>query len=245
MKHSSIHNADFPETRWTWVVQAGQSGDGPAALRALELLCQAYWRPVYAFLRRHGHSVHDAEDFTQGFFEDLFESPFFQSASPELGKFRTYLLGALKKFVAKDLRARRAIKRGGGRSPLSLDLANAESYLAAATVQGEPPDRAFDRQWALNLLDATIARLEERYRNSRQEAFFEAMKSRLVGVPDGRTIAEIAEGLGMDENAAKVAFHRIKRRYRSALREEVARTIEDGGDVEEELRYLITLFSGM
>jgi len=244
MKHSSIHNGKFPGTRWTWVVQAGHSGDVPASTQALEALCQAYWRPVYAFLRQQGHSTHDSEDLTQGFFSTLLESPFFQSASPELGKFRSYLLGALRKFVAKDFRRRMAVKRGGGPSPLSLDLANAEAYLAVMPLAEMEPDLVFDRQWAWDLLDATMARLEKRYRDVGQEAFFEAMKGRLAGVMDDRTIAEISEGIGMEEGAVKVAFHRMKQRYKSTLRDEVARTIADGGDVEEELRYLISVFLG-
>ncbi|NLT71629.1 MAG: hypothetical protein GXX91_13180 [Verrucomicrobiaceae bacterium] len=173
----------------------------------------------------------------------LLGSRLFEDASPEIGKFRNYLLGALRNFVAKEVRAQRAVKRGGGREALSLDFCNAEDYLRAEHYDEESPDLAFDRQWAWDLLELTMSRLEKHYRDRGKGGFFDAMKGRLFGERDDRTIAEIAGRLGMEAGAAKVGFHRMKRRYSRTLKDEVARTLGDASGVEEELRYLISLFA--
>ena len=241
MQRPSLPKVNFPETRWTWVVEAGRNGDAPGGREAMEALCQVYWRPVYAYLRRDGHSSHDAEDFTQGFFVHLLESPFFRNASPEEGRLRTYLLGALKNYVASNLRKGRAAKRGGGHTPLPLDFTEAETWLTADAFHGDP-SALFDRQWALDLLEAVYDRLEKHYRETGRALLFAAVKNRLLGAEDGRSGAEIAKELGMEYGAFKVAFHRMRKRFRNTLREEVTKTLESDGSVEEELRYLSSVF---
>lgn len=245
MKHTHGPNAQFPETRWTWIIQAGNGVDDAATAIALKTLCEMYWHPVYAFLRHQRHSPHDSEDLTQGFFGHLLESPLFENASPDAGRFRNYLLGALRNFVRKETRRNRAAKRGGGIEPLSLDFSTAETRLVAEKAGDDSPDHLFDRQWAWELLTIAMARVEKRYLDSGKGGLFELLKPRLLGASDGPPLAEIARLLGMEEGAVKVAWHRMKARFKTVLREELARTLRDDKDVDAELRYLISLFAKM
>jgi len=239
---SSATNAEFPETPWTIVALARDGGD-EAAAAALESLLAIYWKPVYAYLRRLRNSPQDAEDLTQGLFCDLLSRDFPWEIAPENGRLRSFLLVATRNYVAKDWRKRNSKKRGGGRPPYSLDFAEAERLLNTWAVDRLSPDRVFERQWACDLLDTVFASMERHYHESGRGELFEALKER--GVATGSpstTYAEIARRLGMKEAAVKTAASRLRNRYRKTLREEVARTLAAGEDLESELAYLSRLF---
>ena len=239
----SSHHGKFPETNWTRIVEAGKSGNDYGASSALASLCDDYWRPVYGFLRREGYSAHDAEDLTQGFFTILLKGGLLENASADLGRFRNYLLGALRNYLGKERRKEKTAKRGSGQFVLSLDFAGAENYLDSLAVDYASPDLIFDKLWALRLLENVLSRLEERYREAGRGEFFEAMKNRLSITGKNKSYAEVAVELGIDERTIKVAFHRMKNRYRALLIAEVGRTLMDEKDVEEELFHLIAPFS--
>ena len=230
----------FVTTQWS-VVLAAQDRNSPAANEALEKLCRTYWWPLYGFVRRQGHSPEEAQDLTQGFFELLLERRDFDDVQKEKGRLRSYLLTALKNFMAKQHRREMAIKRGEGRPLISLeDLAERErADLEPADVLSA--DRLFERRWALTLLEQVLIRLGHEYRAAGNEKLFEELKELLADDPGRPSQAEMANKLGMTENALKQAFHRMRQRYRSLLREEIAHTVAVPGDVEDELKHLIAV----
>jgi len=242
--NSSSHLVGFPETHWARVVDAGKAGDDLNAANALAALCEDYWRPVYGFLRRQGHSPHDSEDLTQGFLSTILNGTFLGNASAETGRFRNYLLGALQNYLRREHRKKNSLKRGSGHIVLSLDFAGAEEYLGSLAIDRESPDIIFDKLWAMRVLESVLARLEKRYRDDGRGDFFAAMQSRLTCDSGERPHADVAAEFGIDEGTLKVAFHRMKRRYRAMLIAEVARTLTDEKDVEAELLHLIAPFSG-
>ena len=234
-------DSSFASTRWTVVRQAADSQTASQhALSALSELCQIYWRPVYVFLRRQGIPEHDAQDLTQGFFAELIVSRAYTRADPMKGRFRSFLLGTLKHFVAHFRDYDRAQKRGGGNMPVQLDeaaLSEAEAY--ASRCKDWSADGLFDREWAASLARQALDRLEQEYELGGKGALFEALKSRLTaGDAAAIPYEELANRLRRTAVHLRVEVTRLRSRYRAILREEVTGTVVDSCEVDEELRYL-------
>ena len=230
----------FPTTLWTIVLHAGQD-ESVQARAALEQLCESYWYPLYSFVRRRGYSSHDAEDLTQAFFATILEKRAIQRADPEQGRFRTFLLAALKNFLANDWDRNNALKRGGGRTILSFQQESAESRFQLEPGHELTPERHFERQWALTLLEQTLATLRDEYQSVGKSFLFDELKGALVG--ETGSYAEIAARVGQTEGAIKVAAHRLRRRYRELMRAQIAETVGPG-EVDDEVRHLMTVLSG-
>jgi len=233
----------FATTHWSLVLSA-RDPRSPQSADALEKLCRAYWYPLYAYARRAGQSKENAEDLTQAFFARLLEKKFLDAAEPERGRFRSFLLVALKRFMANEWDRERAQKRGGGRTHVPLDTELAERKFQAETAAGETsPDHLYDRRWALTLLAQTMARLRGEFAAAGKTGEFEKLKSFLTA--DKREIgyATVAGELGTAESALRVAVHRLRKRYRELFREEITHTLAEGEDVDAELRHLLTVLS--
>jgi len=238
---SPASNAWFVTTHWSVVLSAREK-DSPRCAAALETLCRTYWFPLYAYVRRQGRSPHDAQDLTQAFFARLLEKDYLQAAVREKGKFRTYLLVALKRFCANAWDREHAQKRGGFSPVVSIDQDVAESRLAAEPATTLQPDILFDRQWAMTLLDRTIAQLQAEYISSGRAGLFEYLQSCLAREESALPYAEIAVRLKLTEAAVKMAVHRLRARYREILRAEIAHTVTSPEEVEEEIRHLFSSF---
>jgi RNA polymerase sigma-70 factor (ECF subfamily) len=231
--------ATFTTTHWSVVLQA--QGESPAAQEALEKLCRIYWRPIYSFVRRQGVGSTDAEDITQGFFAQLLERRSFEAVRKEKGRLRSYLLGALKYFLADDQRRAMAIKRGKGQRLISLDELRAEEQIKLEPADPVTAEMIYERRWALTVLERVLSRLKDEYRAAGDIALFDSLKELLPDEPGSPSQAEIAARLGMTENAVRQAFYRFRQRYQSLLREEIAQTVATPGDIEDELRHLIAV----
>jgi RNA polymerase sigma-70 factor (ECF subfamily) len=231
--------ASFAATRWTVVLAAAGEQSGTAQQRALEELARAYWFPLYAYIRRQGHGAAQAEDLTQEFFARLVEKKSLGSVDREKGKFRSFLLASVKNFLANEWDKSVAQKRGGGLSLVSLDGLDAEARYALEPADNLTPERLFERRWALAVLDQVLARLRREYLDRGGKATFEALKGVLEGDADVASYAELARQLNMTEGAVKVAAHRLRRRYRELLRDEIAQTVATPELVDEEIRYLL------
>jgi DNA-directed RNA polymerase specialized sigma24 family protein len=228
----------FATTRWTLVLQAAQP-DLPAADHALAELCGAYWYPLYAYARRFGHDADTAADLAQGFFARLLEKNFLALANRQRGRFRWFLLTAFKAYMANEHDRAKAIKRGGGMAPLALDALDAEARYALEPAAGRPPDLEYERQWAFTLIERATGRLRTEFAEAGRAARFEVLEQYLPGDEPVLTHAEAALRLGTSEGALKVEVHRLKRRFGEMLRAEVADTVGDPAEVDEELRHLI------
>lgn len=226
----------FLTTRWSIVL--GAEGSSAAAQSALDQLCSTYWPPIYAFLRREGRNPEDAQDLTQSFFAQLLERGDFARIRQEKGRFRSYLLGALKNFLANERRRITSLKRGEGRTPISLEQMRREEG-AELEAESLSADRIYDRRWALTLLDQVFTRLTTEYRSLGRPGFYERLSELLSEQTERPSQAAIAQEFGMTENAVKQAFHRLRQRYRELLRDEIANTLGNPADVESELRELI------
>jgi RNA polymerase sigma-70 factor (ECF subfamily) len=234
---SSDAPAWFPNTRWSVVLAATQE-PSPESAAALEAICRAYWPPLYAYARRCGHSSHDAQDLTQEFFALLLEKRWLETADRGKGRLRTFLVAALKNFMCKEWRRESAQKRGGRLPHVPMDTAFAESGCAAAAAASLAPDEVFDRQWALTLLDLTLKRLQAEFAAAGKGADYETLKVCLMAAPGAVDYAAVARRLGGNAGAARVAVHRLRKRFRELSREEVSHTLAEGADLDEELRYL-------
>ena len=235
--------ARFHTTHWS-VVLAAQSDDPARARDALERLCITYWYPLYAFLRRRGHQPADAEDFVQGFIEHLLERRFFQDADPDKGRFRSYLLASLNHFLADAAARAGRLKRGAGRVFISLDAMVAERRYALEPADPCDPEQLFERRWALTLLDTVLQRLETEAAESGRTDLFRQIKSVLLGDRSGVPYAELGSQLGMSEAALTMTVHRLRRRYRKLVREEIAHTVSRPVEIDEEMRHLFQVLSG-
>ena len=235
---SSSPGSLFPVTRWSVVADACDPGE-PESAAALEALCGDYWMPLYAAVRRFGHSPEDAKDLTQGFFARLLEKDSLQAADREKGRFRTFLMVALKRFLANEWHRGQAAKRGGGVEPIPLDTRLAERLYGGSGAHSLTPEELFDKRWALTLIETALARMEEEYREAERGGEFALLKPCLTAGRGGIDYRELAAALGLEEGAARVAVHRIRKRYRSLFREEIARTVRDEEEVEEEMRALM------
>jgi RNA polymerase sigma factor (sigma-70 family) len=225
----------FPNTRWSVVLAARQPS--PEAEVALETICQAYWQPLYTYVRRCGRSPHDAQDLTQEFFFRLLEKRWLDSADREKGKLRTFLIVALKRFMLNEWDKASAQRRGGGLAQAQFDTAFAESRLAA-DGHTLAPDEAFDRQWALTLIDLTVRRLRAEFAAAGKSGDYDTMKNCLLAVRGAIDYAGVAKQLGVNEGAARVAVHRLRKRFREIYREEIFQTLTDGADLETEMSHL-------
>ena len=232
----------FATTHWTVVLAAGQRHT-PQSDGALEQLCKSYWFPLYAYVRRRGHSKPDAEDLTQAFFARFLEKNYLAGLSAERGRFRAFLLASLKHFLANEWDKSQAQKRGGGATPLSLDWETADTKFQVAATDEPSPDAAFDREWALALLAKVIQRLQAECEAEGKAKLFAQLKMFLMAGKGESAQAEVAKTLGMEEGAVRVAVHRLRKRYRALLREEIANTLSDPALVDEEMRALFGAFS--
>jgi len=225
-------------------VLAAAHDSRPDAQAALATLCETYWYPLYAYVRRVGYTAEDAQDLTQGFSAVLLEKRYVNAADRERGRFRSFLLTALRRFLAKEHDRAHAQKRGGKRKPMSLDLASGESRYALEPSHDVTPEAIHQRRWALTVLDTVLARLRQAYADAGKAEVFDGVKAFLTGEAGAPPYAQVARDLGMSEGAVKVAVHRLRRRYRDRLRSEVARTVADPGAVEDELRHLLAVLEG-
>ena len=215
----------------------------PQSDSALEQLCRTYWFPLYAYVRRRGYSKEDAEDLTQAFFARFLARNYLAGLSAERGRFRAFLLASLKHFLINDWKKSRRQKRGGGEATLSLDWQTADTKFQVAATNEPSPDKAFDREWALALLAKVIERLQKECGAAGKAKLFEHLKIFLTQARDGTAQAEVAKALGMEEGAVRVAIHRLRKRYRQLLRAEIAQTLADAADVDEEMRALFGAFA--
>jgi DNA-directed RNA polymerase specialized sigma24 family protein len=234
----------FATTRWSLVVAAAREHGGPESPVALATLCQIYWYPVYAYIRRRGYPAADAQDRTQAFFTALLEKDFVRLADRERGRFRTFLLTAVSRFLAKQRDRAAAKKRGGDRKLLSIDVTAGEGRYALEPSDRWTPERLYERRWALTLLDRVLANLGQRYAEQGKIALFDTLKAFLTDAERISSSAELAAKLGLTEGALKVAVHRLRRRYRDLLKQQIADTVADTGDVPDELEILLSALRG-
>ena len=230
----------FPNTRWSVVLAARQPT--PESAAALEAICQAYWYPLYAYVRRCGQSPHDAQDLTQAFFCRLLEKRLLDFANREKGRLRSFLIAAMKNFMSNEWRREAAQKRGGGQRHMPFDTTFAESQLATDN-QSLGPDETYDQQWALTLLNLTVNRLKEEFAVAGKAADFEILKRCLMAGRGAIDYAATAAQLGLNEGAARVVVHRLRKRFREIYREEISQTLAVGADVDAELRHLAAALS--
>jgi RNA polymerase sigma-70 factor (ECF subfamily) len=241
---SSTTSGDiFATTHWTVVLAAGKRAT-PQFDAALEELCRTYWFPLYAYIRRRGYTKEDAEDLTQVFFARFLAKNYLAGLSAERGRFRAFLLASLKNFLANEWHKSQRQKHGGGETPLSLDWQTADTKFQVAATNEPSPDKAFDREWALALLAKVIERLQKDCEADGKAKLFEQLKIFLTAGNEGTAQSEVAKALGMEEGAVRVAIHRLRKRYRQLLRDEIAQTLADAADVDEEMRALFGAFSG-
>jgi RNA polymerase sigma-70 factor (ECF subfamily) len=225
----------FAATHWSLIVAASDRS-APQAREALSALCTIYWYPLYAFVRRQGYPVDEAQDLTQAFFARLLEKDGLAVADPEKGKFRSFLLASLKHFLANERDRANALKRGGGVP--ALNFAEAEGRYLRETGHTLTPEKLFERRWALTLLDQALTRVRAEYQRTGRGELFEHLHPFLTGAADALPYHDVAEQLAMTPDAVKVAVHRLRRRYRDALRDAIARTVYDPAAIDDEIRDL-------
>jgi RNA polymerase sigma-70 factor (ECF subfamily) len=228
-------------THWSVVLAAAGKPDTHSQA-ALEELCRTYWFPLYAYVRRHGHTREEAEDLTQEFFRRFLERKDLESVSSERGKFRAFLLASLKHFLLNQWDRAKCKKRGGSVPHLSLDWSTADTQFQVAADTALTPDKLYDREWAVALLARVVERLRDECRADGKEAQFQVLKEFLGGSASESSYANAAARLQMEETAARVAAHRLRKRYRQILRIEIASTLADPSQVEEEIRSLFGAF---
>ena len=235
-------HAAFGATHWSIVLSAAQSG-ATGAPEALAKLCQTYWYPLYAYVRRRGHGREDAQDLTQEFFARLLEKNWIGGADREKGRFRSFLLTAMNRFLADEWDKARAQKRGGGRPLLSLSFDTAETRLSREPADEVTPEQSFERRWVLTLLEEVLTGLRREYEQEGNGELFAALNPCLVGERTAQPYAALARKLALSESAVKSAVHRLRGRYRKLLRDEIAQTVAAPAEVEEELRHLFAVLA--
>jgi RNA polymerase sigma-70 factor (ECF subfamily) len=229
----------FVTTRWS-VVLAAKHQDSQ---QAMETLCRAYWYPLYAYVRRDGHSPHDAQDLTQEFFARLVEKDWLRAAGPEQGRFRTFLLVAMKRFLINEWHKSTSQKRGGHITHVPLDAEDAERRFAS-----EPdlaPDAMFERRWAMTLLEQTLSSLEAEFAAASKAGDFQALKHCLTLDRGSISYPELAAKTGCSEGAARVAVHRLRKRFRELFRASIAATLAEGEDVDMEMKHVVAVLSSV
>jgi RNA polymerase sigma factor (sigma-70 family) len=240
---SQAHGGVFATTHWNLVLAAGQQGS-PQAADAIEQLCRTYWYPLYVYVRRRGYGVEDAEDLTQGFVAQLLERKSFARADPGKGRFRSFLLAGLNYFLSDERSRTHAQKRGGGHLILPLEAHSADHRYQLEPVDHLSPDKFFERQWALTVLDRVLDRLEQEFREAGKSKLFERLRGFLVASTVPETYAEAAVDLGMSAEAVKKAVHRMRHRYQELFRAEIAATVSDPTEIEDEMRHLRVVIAG-
>jgi RNA polymerase sigma factor (sigma-70 family) len=233
----------FETTNWSLIARA-TGGSTTEARAALAGLCETYWPPVYAFIRRRGLAPADAEDLTQSYFACFFEKDYLRDFRPEAGRFRTFLRASISHFLSNEWDRERAKKRGGGHVRISLDAATAEERLRLEPVDRLTPEAIFERTWAAALLARCLERLREEQKASGAEQRFLRLKTFLASDGAGVDYAALARELGQSDSTLRVAVHRLRRRFASLLREEVARTVADPADVDGEIRWMLDTLRG-
>ena len=233
----------FPATHWTVVLAAGRQGS-PQSQAALETLCRTYWYPLYAFVRHRGHSPEDAQDLVQGFFARLLAREDLATVEQKRGLFRSFLLAALRHFLANEWDRERAAKRGGGVHCIPLDEVLAESQFNREPRHELTPEKLYERSWAWTVLEQVRTRLRAEYRARATDSRFELLEKFLPGEESELSCAEVGARLGLSEGTIKAEIHRLRQRYRALLREEIAHTVASPDEVAEEIRHLIAVVSG-
>ncbi len=227
----------FATTHWSLVVATGASEQADASA-ALEVLCRAYWAPLYEYARRKGYSPENAADMTQAFFAVMLEKHYLKSADQNRGRFRTFLLTSFQRFLCNESDREKAVKRGGSHSILSLDTLQSESHLSLHPVDTITPEQTYERRWALTLLARVLHILKQEMAARNRSELFENCRECLLG-DDNRPLASIAKSLGMTESAVKVAIHRMRQRYRELLIQEVSHTLDDENNLDDEIQHLL------
>lgn len=235
-------NPLFATTHWSVVLEAGRPGS-PDADRALAELCRVYWYPLYAYVRRFGHSPEAAQDLTQEFFARLLEKNYLTAASAEKGRFRTFLLVVLKRFLAKEWSRDHALKRGGGRLQIPIDAEGAESRYLAEAADNLEPERIYERRWAATLLEQALQHLREEYERSGRGHEFEQLKEFLAAERGSIPYDKLAAALGISAGAARVQLHRLRKRFRTLFRDQIAQTVSSPEELDEEVRYVLAVLS--
>jgi len=230
----------FATTHWSLVLAAADE-KSPRAVDALESLCRAYWYPLYVYVRRKGYSAADAQDLTQEFFSQLLSKDYLNIADRNRGKFRSFLLGSLEHFLAREWNKARAQKRGGGRSHFSLDEKDAENRYLIEPAHALTPDKVFDRRWATTLLDQAMAQLRDECISDGKGDLFRKVQYLLPGERGAASYAQIAADLNTSEDAIKMAVHRLRGRYGELVRAEIAQTVATPQEAQEELRHLLAV----
>ena len=240
--HTLSGSSQFPTTRWSVVVTAGDP-HRKEARSALVSLCENYWYPLYAYLRRRGYPTDQAQDLTQEFFIRLLEGRYLDRADPEKGRFRSFILTSLRFFVADQADRQRAHKRGGG-AVGPLEFLSGEERYQREPAHDETPERIFERRWALSVLDRVVEKLRNEFVQHGRPEHFDKLKVFLLGQSDAQPYAALAREMNTSEGAIKVAVHRLRKRYRELFRQEIADTVADPAEVESELRFLVAALAG-
>jgi RNA polymerase sigma factor (sigma-70 family) len=233
----------FATTRWTLVRAIGSSPNDEAE-RALALLCETYWYPLYAYVRRQGHSAEDAEDLTQSFFAKLLEKKGLERAQQEKGKFRSFLLASLKNFLTNEWHREHTVKRGGRQTIISWDDSSAETRYLREPSHDLTPERIFEQTWAMTLIEKVLNLLQQEYREAGKQELFEALQPHLIGDEDIKSYADLGARLGMKEGTVRMAVLRMRRHFGYLLRSEIAQTVSKPEDLEEELSHLFVSLDG-
>jgi RNA polymerase sigma-70 factor (ECF subfamily) len=233
----------FATTHWSVVLEAGEQSS-PQAETALTRLCKTYWLPVYAFVRKRGHSPEQAQDLTQAFFTNFLEKQHVTKANRDRGRFRSFLMTSVENFLRNENERARALKRGGGRELLSLDELDAEArYLCEPTTEPDPA-KAFEQRWAATLFETVLSRLQAEFGASGRSELFEALQAHLCGDADSTPYPELAERFGLTLANVKITALRLRQRYRELFREEIAHTVALPSQIDDEIRYLMQVVSG-
>jgi RNA polymerase sigma-70 factor (ECF subfamily) len=228
----------FRTTSWSLVISAGQQPTAAAAA-AFANLCRIYWYPVYAFVRRRGYDVDDACDLTQEFFARVLEHNYLSTADPARGRFRSFLLTAVRHFLTNEWNREHAQKRGGGAARVSFDLESAEGRYSMEPADKHDPEKLYQRQWAIALLDEVLAALRQEYTKDGKSGQFDTLAPLLTGTDD-IVYPEVARQWNCSEGAARVAVHRARKKYRALLRQMIAETVSDPAEIDDEIRFLIS-----
>ena len=232
----------FATTHWSMVLAAGQEAS-PQSAEALEQLCRAYWYPLYVYVRRRGYGPEDAQDLTQGFFAALLTGKYLVQANRDRGRFRTFLLTAFDNFLHNEHDRATALKRGGGREIVSWEEHTAEGRYAREPAGGLSPEQIYEKRWAATLLERVLARLRAEFDQAERRELFDQLKPHLWGEDEATPYAQLATRFNMSVSAIKVTVHRLRRRYRNVLREEIAQTVADAAEIDGEIQYLIRVMS--
>ena len=239
---NSARLGQFGSTRWSVVLEAAHHSS-PDSRRALETLCLTYWYPLYAYVRRRGYDLHEAQDLTQEFFARLVEKDVVDAADPSRGRFRSFLLTSLSNFLANEWDKQHAQKRGGDHLVIPLDFGAGDSRYSNEPASGLTPERLFDREWAISLLDHVMAQLRQEFIDTGKKPQFDCLKEFIAGRNPNTSFADAAQTLGISESAAMTAASRLRKRYRALLWAEIANTLADPSETEDELRSIVKILS--